>query len=132
MKSNEIRVGNLVADKEGAIYEADHITIAMAHNYLPIPLTEDWLKRFGFYRSEHFGLSGPVMEFSAPEMRRKALYHHGTIYYQKGKLNIEFINEHGHYACIDFLLINYVHQLQNLYFALTGKELDLLKEQESA
>lgn len=73
--------------------------------YLPIPITEQWLLRLGFIIHQ----SPPVKAF------RKGL-HFGffdddCFYFQLGKgMDIE---------------IKHIHQLQNLYFALTGKELIL-------
>lgn len=66
MKSNELRVGNLVWDNYGGIYKVVNINSegfdyidAVKPNFKaigryeleslePIPITEEWLKRFGF------------------------------------------------------------------------------------
>lgn len=71
--------------------------------YTGIPITEEWLLKFGFHMS--YGLTGKVF--------RLGLYfiigYDGIYYIELGKgMNIE---------------IKYVHQLQNLYFALTQTEL---------
>lgn len=109
MKANELRIGNFVS-KDGEIYEADFITIRMTENYEPIPITEEWLLKFGF---------------------DKVLPRNDKMYY---RLNDYFVIEDSRV----FLLgddafeilklrqeIKYVHQLQNLYFALTGEELTI-------
>lgn len=65
----------------------------------PIPLTEEWLIKFGFVKQGR--------------------------YYRIGKVKITFRDcwrfEYGGFIS----KIYYVHQLQNLYFALTDKELQL-------
>ena len=75
-------------------------------HFKPIPITEEWLLKFGFFKSQDidtiFGL----------------------------KLNdFWYINEfqirnNFNSILLDFEL-KYVHQLQNLYFALTGTHLKL-------
>ncbi|NRA93429.1 MAG: hypothetical protein HRU26_12225, partial [Psychroserpens sp.] len=45
MKPQELRIGNWLyrkGDNEN-MYEVDWITIKEAHNYQPIPITEEWL-----------------------------------------------------------------------------------------
>lgn len=68
-------------------------------NLEPIPLTEEWLLKAGF---EKFG----------------------NVYFGGHKVNLT-ITESFETIFNDLLAIklNYVHQLQNLYFALTGEEL---------
>lgn len=68
----------------------------------PIPLTEEWLLKFGF-ELKNWGIK---------------------VWYLKG---FE-IDQHFYLKGIDWgVRFKYVHQLQNLYFALTGKELTLKK-----
>jgi len=64
----------------------------------PIPLTENWLKKLGFKLNSAFGTST----------------------YGNGVIGIFFYDGVGSYGIAKF---QYVHQLQNLYFALTGTEL---------
>lgn len=68
--------------------------------YRPIPLTEEWLLKFGF---EH-------REFS---------FDKGSFFLSKrtGK------NEYLYQAHTNRFQVKYVHQLQNLYFSLTAIEL---------
>jgi hypothetical protein len=71
----------------------------------PIPLTDEWLIRMGFDKfAEHTPSFG-----------------HDDIY-RKGYIDI-----HARYNQYHFhgILINFVHELQNLYFALTKKELTM-------
>jgi hypothetical protein len=66
----------------------------------PIPLTEEWMLKFGF---EYSDLNGDSGLWKIPPFQ---------IY---GKYN-QFLYDYR-------LDVNYVHQLQNLYFALTYEEL---------
>ena len=113
MKANELRIRNYVIDnRDDSIHKVTGGTI---HSYefsnkdilKPIPLTEDWLLKFGFdkhsinpfwFRKKQLCISlvGKV-ELTSWDM-------------QIFKIDTE---------------INHVHQLQNLYFALTGCELEI-------
>ena len=73
----------------------------------PIPLTEDWLIKFGFKKSKHWYTIGGI-SISA-DLNRLTHEVNGT--------HVEFYNQ--------FKCPEYVHQLQNLYFALTGEELTI-------
>jgi hypothetical protein len=72
-----------------------------------IPLTEEWLLKFGFHYSEkgfywkNWGTNG-----------------FQTLDYDTGYKRFRF--ELGQYY---YKVLDYVHQLQNLYYALTGEEL---------
>ena len=72
----------------------------------PIPITAEWLLRLGFEKCEdgQFG----------------ATYKHYVI-------KIWTLKSGGLCFCFDQWVknINYVHELQNLYFSLIGKELKL-------
>lgn len=72
----------------------------------PIPLTEEWLVKFGFEQ-----------------------YNNTNHYYYSNESYIVKINsEFGYlFYSIDHKPIKYVHQLQNLYFSLTGEELEITK-----
>ena len=112
MKANEFRVGNYLQDKEDKIAIIEKLT---KDNYQassgsittlplkPIPLTEEWLLKFGF-------------ESKTASVTHVNSYILGKIYLTNG------LRSGIHYGDIE---IKYVHQLQNLYFALTGKEITL-------
>lgn len=72
----------------------------------PIPLTEEWLVRMGF---EKYSDGGELKGIDC--------------FYCKGKLKgaISLPN----FMFNGFIQIKHVHQLQNLYFALTGEELTI-------
>ena len=114
MKANELRIGNKVWFND--IFEwtitADDIVAfeSDSEQFKPINLTEEWLVRFGFERVE------------------------GNQWYNFYKLdNFKILIHTKDYSS----MINWkdcsiedrfnwnVHQLQNLYFALTGEELTI-------
>lgn len=128
MKASELRIGNLV---NGVLTQKPYIIDAWAlremesGNYQnsqdtetkvfePIPLTEEWLLKFGF---------------------EKNLNSNNIIYYiLAGKCLLEYNLTHNIADIVKkvhldlFIDIKYVHQLQNLYFALTGEELTFKSE----
>jgi hypothetical protein len=73
-----------------------------------IPLTEEWLFRFGFI------YKGIYYNFPLNDIFKLEQY----------KLNNAYWLRH-HSESLDCVKIKYVHQLQNLYFALTNEELKL-------
>jgi len=81
----------------------------------PILLTEEWLLKFGF--SKRDVLSSVLYDMKNP---RFSIYLNPPID-KSNKWNILGIEKN--------INIQYVHQLQNLYFSLTGEELTI-KQQE--
>jgi hypothetical protein len=85
----------------------------------PIPLTDEWLVKFGLIKKY---LENPFEE-SGFELKED-----GTKFYwwaDGGTFNIE-INPNGEVwfeLYSHYNHIKYVHQLQNLYYSLTGEEL---------
>jgi len=144
MNANELRLGNLVIIKNNNLPEVNNristvlgiqqreekdfpdsdsvicfncdgswVNYYQLNEYIkPIPLTEEWLLKLGFDK----------------------LYYH-SVYSQP---NANIFSKRGyfikHYKRMDVeyyrfvredVTIKYVHQLQNLYFALTGDELEV-------
>jgi len=108
MKVNELRIGNVVLEEtmSYAGLKVKQITVAIRDlsnhdNLRPIPLTEDWLIKFGFKKQT-------------------------TMYYRKGNYEFElekgFIDD-GMAVINTYNPIRYVHSLQNLYYTITGDEL---------
>jgi hypothetical protein len=126
MNCKELRIGNYVCvtekhplkvkiiNDEDAIMStvsdnSPYITAASLLAFKPIPLTEEWLLKFGFDR---------VNEKEGNPFKKDFI----TIdYFSFRKGWCIFPGEN-----ISFNPINYVHQLQNLYFALTGEELKII------
>ena len=100
MKASELRIGNWFIEQTYAQITAQQILdfydYPLDDFYKPIPLTEEWLIKFGFEKA------------------------YETCYqYKDFILNDKFIM-----MDIDITIqLKHVHQLQNLYFALTGEEL---------
>lgn len=111
IKATELRVGNLV-NKGSKTFVADFITIQMAHNYDPILLTPGMLEKCGF------------------ENRNNIFYHKSGRYFivpMAAGTYSTFITDFESQKDIGEMITGnkYLHQLQNLYFALTGEELKI-------
>lgn len=111
MKANELRIGNWIKSQFGGIQQAVDVMCdgintlkyeGINYEFIePIPLTEEWLLKFGFDKNQDLLVRGLIMRYSFTNQ------------------TIELIR---YETLIDFE-IKHVHQLQNLYFALTGEEL---------
>ncbi len=72
MRSNELRIGNWVS-KYGEMYQISSATIVSLErsesDVEPIPLTEEWLDRFGFEKLwyDDNGLKLPYYRFNDPD-----------------------------------------------------------------
>jgi hypothetical protein len=123
MKAEELRLGNLVSNMNPRHNDSiltiesigdNHEVNVFYRKYLlselePIPLNEEWLIKFGF----EFHINANCQNFyyakdaficiRADEDFEWFRYYNGDFYHE----------------------LKYVHQLQNLYFALTGEELTL-------
>lgn len=137
MNAIEFRISNLV-EFEGRLCKVTGITqmynnapygievcfsdgIFSAEDLTPIPLTEEWLLKFGF--TSHRSIMESLAKF---EMISKNSDKNGYwyVYFRQGD---ETVNDYLHLNDLVLLKRNlmYVHQLQNLYFALTGEELQI-------
>ncbi len=126
MKASELRIGNFVALQEG------HIEMPLTERRLvrviegtydvePIPIIKEWLDKFGFgfYElSQNILIELKLEQINEPELRFVMGYSTDI------SGNIELDLRIGA-VCITDSKIKYVHQLQNLYFALTGNELTI-------
>lgn len=122
MNSNELRIGNLVhGPRQNAVYPIVEISKLSAHIQFDdgdewfgcdqlhsIPITEEWLLRFGFKREDEFS----CILLSINSILRFQENAHGQVALTDNR-SIEQLN----------IRCESIHQLQNLYFALTGTEL---------
>lgn len=122
MQASELRVGNLI-EFNNRITPKSIVTvnprffrsmmsdedIEITPYYSGIPLTEKWLIKFGF--------NGIEWKF------RKDFFFRINMRGQQFYMDIDE-------DIANWVLLKYVHQLQNIYFALTGEEL-LLKSSDS-
>jgi len=118
MKANELRVGNIIAAslKSGKGRTIEHTVTAYnianidagttGFIFSTIPLTEEWLLKFGFIKRDNYGNDEYRLD--------------GYSYF-RGSFYISDCDE-----CGESVEINFVHELQNLYFALTKKELTIM------
>jgi hypothetical protein len=109
MKASELRIGNLIHNKQGNIVyvNTNHLTLlsyGIENEFNPIPLTEEWLLKFGFEKNKEHG----YFEFD----RLIVALHDGVDQFYLCDIDI-------------FVKIETVHHLQNLYFAIRNKELTL-------
>lgn len=129
MKASELRIGNYVQGKEFnhprlGIY-SDGVTeimeggiLAFARSviyYEPIPLTEEWLIKFGFEIIHH------DFNFFVKRVKIEGCNSISIRIWENNGWNFGLYQHDGG---ID-ITIEYVHQLQNLFFALTQEELQI-------
>lgn len=110
MRPTELRLGNLVYNRHSEVIEVDVYDLRHmcqprmdGHGYSGIPITAEWLERYGFTVEHTVG---------------------GWLRWQKGdfKLLDRKLPHDGPKEPVLF-----VHQLQNLYHAVTGEELTWTK-----
>jgi hypothetical protein len=112
INENELRLGNYFIERETQevirVIELRKDQIMFSGKFdqgwqaEPIPLNEEWLVKFGF---DDLGAYG----------------------WGIGYFHIRFRNLHKFYFPLEnrIIRVKHVHQLQNLYFALTGEELTI-------
>ena len=102
-KDNTIRITDKMK-KERGCYKLNN-------NFEPIKLTKGWFLKLGFKKDSQVDLYRFENELGA-------IVYYPEDYFTKEKINFMLIN-----TCLMINTINYVDELQNLYFALTGSEL---------
>jgi len=132
MNAKELRIGNLVwvyslNDRDGndtkiatinsiseSCFQYTHEGNKFNHaSVKPIPLTEEWLKKFGLTRRDS--------KFGYWYTTRQYIFEQTLL---KDAWSLRQILTKNESLCIRYKIVH-VHQLQNLYFALTGTELTL-------
>lgn len=108
---NELMFCYQPMDSSGFNMPACHVT--------GIPINEEWLRRSGFIllrKKVSLNVGGELFEYA----EKKCSYGYFIIWYAKelGWTLNSVLRKESYY-------IKYVHQLQNLYFALTGEELTI-------
>jgi len=131
IKENELRVGNILnyITSENDIVTAiidwqdlkwineDPKGFNLVHG--AIPITEEWLVKFGFEKD----LDGSFVFGLISIFKDKRLKQNVYIYTE----STQSLSD-GQWVVINDLKLQQVHQLQNLYFALTGDELTIKTE----
>jgi len=138
MKPQELRIGNFINPEIGELehvgqikyigysgvgveLDCDEPELSLNHDLdlsdiKPIPLTEEWLEKFGFSRN----LVSACCDYSL-------VLDHGyehDLYYIYNHSEVD-----GSTSWIRTKGIRHVHELQNIYFSLTGYELELYQEE---
>ncbi len=127
MKAHELRIGNLLLDRGDKVLRLDYWDFMKPAQRMfveglevhpltedleycqPILLTEEWLLKFGFrFREDDSEVF--YDDFDHCIVLRENI--------------VKFYIVNTCETCYD-VAIKYVHQLQNLYFALTGEELEI-------
>lgn len=132
MKATELRIGNKVFDALGDVVSIDLILISNVEfmKLKPIPITEGWILDFGFKKQK------TTQQNTYCKRTKKSqlwffLYETGeTIDYndfQYSEPEIWYTFRNNDYG----VKLKYVHELQNLFFALTGEELEINQNTES-
>ena len=89
----------------------------------PIPITPEWLERLGF--EKHDGRSYRIDLAAKTNVYRSYFIIHTCTWIATGDTPFDFYSIDGNYGEISMARFSCVHQLQNLYFALTGEELKI-------
>jgi hypothetical protein len=128
MKVNELRVGNILEwNKENfnvcVIYN-DKIENELYCKHLselhPVELTEEWLLWFGFIKELDGVFSKYRNNYKSDTSKVSIQW---VDYSATGESYSGYVFFYGKFYDGDFIWINHVHQLQNLYYLITGKEL---------
>ena len=131
MEASELRIGNFVNAyinaTTGKIHSLTKVTclhmntlegknnVTHPYNLIePIRLTEEWLLKLGFKRNENTKVSDSFYYISVGGSKLHINPDNGVVWIHR---NESIFNN----PC----LIEFVHQLQNLYYALTGVELSV-------
>ena len=113
MNATELRIGNLVYCTQ------DHVNInitpsdfQIAGQFEPIPLTEEILLKCGAKLNNYLWHEIKIKPFG-----------NIVVEIDNYKVIAELVQERGY--TLAYPPLDYVHQLQNLYFCLTGEELTI-------
>jgi hypothetical protein len=119
MKAQELRVGNLVWVDTGIYNRLPTSITALSRElfrckdgifstvkFEPIPVDEDWLLRFGFKKRND-----------------KTFTYDRFILYFVSKYEFWYMNDRR--TNVYFTKVEFVHELQNIIFAMNGEELEV-------
>ncbi len=125
VSASDLRIGNMVFIDNDTIISIDGISEDELHSlngydhpsrFKPIPISEEILLHVGFDKK----LNGKVIPYDINDIYR--------IYSDKNIYEFWVLDaDYEEIAYCKLCKITYLHQLQNLYFALTGTELDTSK-----
>lgn len=132
MESKELRIGNYLLTTSGLQVEVEFIhskhfdcrelgTGLFIPNgeYKPAPITEDWLLRLGFEKYKVSKSFGNTFILKYKNTIFKVCNKGGSDNF----IGVFYLKTQIHTFPISDIDVKYIHQLQNLYFAITKKEL---------
>ena len=113
IQANELRIGNWVYEnsKPKKVHSVSNINAKNYSKISPIPLTPEILEKCGFFKFNNAWVLKSFIETDYLKWHFSIWNQHDGIYTYN---SAEFCPE-----------LTSVHQLQNLYFALTGEELKI-------
>ena len=142
MKATQFRIGNILADKNGNpiimeellqnYYNSKGDFSTLYRDAKPIPITEEWLLKFGFDRKK-FTDGSEYLEIDKTVYNKIRNPIHSNNEFWKC-YRFQFFKNEWYFGIYkdpnsnQFFVqkkIRYIHQLQNLYFALTDEELEI-------
>jgi hypothetical protein len=156
MEAKQLRIGNLVTDEfyesfntiievESINEKGINVSIEDDGNYpecaqrwieaeykyevlKPIPLREDWLLKLGFKKVIYKTVYPDCFDEICYELEHKEFFISYLDDFSMG-LYVQKTTHQNDLSIVPSLEnMKYVHQLQNLYFALTGEELKLIEK----
>jgi len=125
MKTNELRIGNYLNGKQGRVIVTEIRTnnsVKIHDNtssfyvgicLTPIEITKEWLLKLGFEYSNFYN-----------NYKIKAAQYYNSVRYDYEDCEWCYNNDSSDAGCYYVTSIKYVHELQNLYFALNKEELN--------
>ena len=145
MKAEEFRIGNLLQSNKGTLLEVielsnENISTKVLDRSLyplpngwsmePIPLTEEWLLNFGFVSDNYEFQETYFMDISTDERYNYQTLIQAIYMDEYTNIFIKDVERGNEFDFSDSFItkVKYVHQLQNLYFAITNTKLTLKTE----
>lgn len=119
LSAKNLRLGNIVRSKINGISKVEQIGSSInseyvggrslegnywENSYLPVEINEEWLLDFGFEKRK---VDFPSFQLNGIQIN-----------YINGKWQ-DYVSQRG---------LPHIHELQNLYFAMTGEELTITKD----
>lgn len=124
MEAKDLRIGNYIdyeTEREIVTMQITYEYIRLIHNgnknFKPIPLTEEWLLKFGFEKEVEYKKKINFSRFHLFQINASNPYNDN-----KNEFKVNFYQSK---QTVELCRIKYVHELQNLFFCLCGEELTL-------
>lgn len=130
MEARELRIGNLVFspydNKAIQVNGTDIFMLEVEHHrelkFKPIPISDEWLKHIGFQISDDSYSDGN----HKPANYKEAFYGENPVT-KDYLLMLKNVGD-GWFYRNGYFKIDYLHQIQNLHFALTNKEIKIIQK----